>query len=68
MEGPIVELVTKLGFPVFVALWFMIRMERRMDKLTRRVHQLIRVQTLTLTEQEKKLLEAIPKDTPGDDL
>ena len=33
MDKQTLELIQTYGFPVFVSLWFMLRLERRMEKI-----------------------------------
>lgn len=59
MDEPsaIVSFLREFGFPIFVCVWFMWRLEKKMDKLTDRVHKLITVNTVlvkALDEPEDK--------------
>jgi hypothetical protein len=39
----IVELIERVGFPVFVAVFVLVRVNRKMEKLTEAIYKLIRV-------------------------
>lgn len=39
-------LIREFGFPVFVALWFMIRLERRVDRLSELLNSLMQATSL----------------------
>lgn len=42
----IVALVREFGFPIFVVIWFMWRMERRIDKYTEQIEKLYTIVTV----------------------
>lgn len=50
----IVALIREFGFPVFVAVWFMYRIEKRLDRFTEQLEKLYTVVTvLTKVVDEK---------------
>lgn len=63
------EVIKALGFPVFVALWHMLRLERRIERLTSRVAQLVTinavlVRSLDIPEDERRrMLRAGEEDS-----
>ena len=53
-------IVREFGFPVFVALWFMWRVEKRMDRFTEVVQNL-----LTTVTVMAKTIDGLPHASPG---
>lgn len=53
-------IIREFGFPVFVALWFMWRVEKRMDRFTDVVQNL-----LTTVTVMAKTIDGLPAAPPG---
>lgn len=47
-------LLREFGFPVFVALWFMIRLERRVDRLSELLTSLMQATAIMAKALEQK--------------
>lgn len=45
-SGDAVGLLREFGFPIFVSLWFMWRVEKRMDRFTEAIQQLLTAVTV----------------------
>ena len=44
--GDVLGVIREFGFPVFVALWFMWRVEKRMDRFTEAIQNLLTAVTI----------------------
>lgn len=53
----IIMLLREFGFPIFVALWFMWRLEKRLESFTSSIHQLLSIVTI----MSKTLDETYPR-------
>jgi hypothetical protein len=42
----LLPILREFGFPILVCCWFMLRLEKRMDKISGRIHRLITVNTV----------------------
>lgn len=45
-SGNVVDLLREFGFPIFVSLWFMWRVEKRMDRFTDAIQNLLMAVTV----------------------
>ena len=59
----LVGLLREFGFPIFVSVWFMWRLEKRMDRLTGSIEQL--TTTVTIMARTMEDLPAGPVGPPG---
>lgn len=55
-SSSVLAIIREFGFPVFVALWFMWRVEKRMDRFTEVVQNLLTTVTIMA-----KTIDAMPR-------
>lgn len=74
-ETSILQLLERVGFPIFVALWFMLRVEKRIENLIDAVKTVtqsqeillreITVQAALRDESERRVLDAVSGSHDG---
>lgn len=53
LEG-LINIINTVGFPIFVAIWFMYRSDKRQDKLIDLVQEMVSLQKATLERENEE--------------
>lgn len=62
--GEIIAIIREFGFPVFVSLWFMWRVEKRMDRFTDAIQDLLTAVTI-MAKTVDDISHEMPREESG---
>jgi len=51
------QLLERVGFPILVAVWFMLRQDKRLDKIIELLHEIVRHHQVEIIRNQEKMLQ-----------